>query len=58
MKLESRFLGPVLFALLMLAPAIAAGQFTVVVGDLQDPRGLTFGPGGRLYVAQASSGGG
>lgn len=57
MKLESRFLGPVLFASLMLAPAIAAAQFTVVLGGLQNPRGLTFGPGGRLYVAQAGSGG-
>jgi glucose/arabinose dehydrogenase len=30
--------------------------FTVVVGGLQNPRGLTFGPGGRLYVAQAGAG--
>ena len=58
MKLASRFLGAVLFALLMIAPAIAGGPFTVVVGGLQNPRGLTFGPGGRLYVAQAGTGGG
>ena len=57
MKLASRFLGPVLFALLVIAPAIAAGPFTVVVDGLKNPRGLTFGPGGRLYVAQAGSGG-
>jgi glucose/arabinose dehydrogenase len=57
MKLASRFLGTVLFALLVIAPTIAAGQFTVVVDGLKNPRGLTFGPGGRLYVAQAGSGG-
>ena len=57
MKLASRFLGPLLFVSLMIAPTIAAGQFTVVLGGLQGPRGLTFGPGGRLYVAQAGSGG-
>src|SRR5260370_39029034 len=57
MKLASRFWGAVLFILLMIAPAIASGPFTVVVDGLQGPRGLTFGPGGRLYVAQAGSGG-
>lgn len=57
MKSASRFSGAVLFALLMIAPAIAAGQFTVVLDGLKSPRGLTFGPGGRLYVAQAGSGG-
>jgi glucose/arabinose dehydrogenase len=57
MKSASRFWGVVLLALLMIAPAIAAGQFTVVLDNLQNPRGLTFGPGGRLYVAQAGSGG-
>src|SRR5204863_9657818 len=31
--------------------------YTVVADGLQSPRGLTFGPGGRLYVAQAGSGG-
>jgi len=57
MKWTLRFWGVVLFTLLMISPAIAAGPFTVVVGGLQNPRGLTFGPGGRLYVAQAGSGG-
>jgi len=57
MKLASRFLSAVLFPLLMIAPAIAAGPFTVVADGLQNPRGLAFGPGGRLYVAQAGSGG-
>ena len=28
-----------------------------MAGGLNSPRGLTFGPGGRLYVAQAGSGG-
>jgi hypothetical protein len=32
--------------------AIASG-YTVVVGGLHSPRGLTFAPGGRLYVAEA-----
>lgn len=41
-----------------LATAVVAdAQFTVVTGGLASPRGLTFGPGGRLYVAQAGSGG-
>lgn len=31
--------------------------FTIVASGLSSPRGLTFGPGGRLYVAQAGSGG-
>jgi len=31
--------------------------FTIVTAGLASPRGLTFGPGGRLYVAQAGSGG-
>lgn len=42
---------------LAVAPAFAAGPFTVVANGLQNPRGLTFGPGGRLYVAQAGAGG-
>ncbi len=57
MKLASRFLSAVLFPSLVIAPAIAAGPFTVVADGLQNPRGLAFGPGGRLYVAQAGSGG-
>ncbi len=38
-------------------PASPAALFTVVADGLQNPRGLTFGPGGRLYVAQAGEGG-
>lgn len=37
--------------------ALAAEPFTVIVSGLQSPRGLTFGPGARLYVAQAGNGG-
>ena len=34
----------------------AEPPYTVVAGGLANPRGLTFGPGGRLYVAQAGTG--
>ncbi len=30
--------------------------YTIVAGDLASPRGLAFGPGGRLYFAQAGLG--
>ena len=50
-------IGVALFALLAIVPAIAGAPFTVVLDGLQSPRGLAFGPGGRLYVAQAGSGG-
>jgi hypothetical protein len=43
------------------APALAAGKaapkITVVVSGLHNPRGITFGPGGALYVAEAGLGG-
>ena len=51
------FVPAALLTLLALVPGAALGQYTVVVGGLNSPRGLTFGPGGRLYVAQAGSGG-
>jgi hypothetical protein len=49
-----------LFALLTLAclPAAAQPQLTTVATGLNNPRGLTFGPGGRLYVAEAGLGAG
>jgi len=50
------FIPAALLALLM-GTSAAFGQYAVVVGGLNSPRGLTFGPGGRLYVAQAGSGG-
>jgi len=47
--------------LAMIVVAVAATvtadpQFTLVASGLANPRGLTFGPGGRLYVAQAGVG--
>src|SRR5262245_25181708 len=51
------FIPAALMTLTALAPWAAQGQFTVVAGGLNSPRGLTFGPGGELYVAQAGSGG-
>jgi hypothetical protein len=47
------------FALVAFLPTLAAAQYyTVIAHGLAFPRGLTFGPGGRLYVAQAGAGGG
>jgi len=45
-------------ALVLITGAIVTADvpFTVVVPNLDSPRGLTFGPGGRLYVAQAGTG--
>src|SRR6266496_5872903 len=56
-KLVTWLRAAIVCALLTIAPAIASGQFTVVLDGLQSPRGLSFGPGQRLYVAQAGSGG-
>jgi hypothetical protein len=53
----SMLIAAIVCTLSMLLPALAAGQYTTVLGGLQSPRGLAFGPGGRLYVAQAGSGG-
>ena len=36
---------------------VAAPTWTVVVSDLDNPRGVAFGPEGALYIAQAGSGG-
>lgn len=47
-----------LFATALVAgSANAQDAYTVVASGLQSPRGLTAAPGGRLYVAQAGSGG-
>lgn len=55
--MKSRIFVPAaLLTLIASLPCVAVGQYTVVVGGLNSPRGLTFGPGGRLYVAQAGSG--
>jgi hypothetical protein len=42
-----------------LVPGVASAQppFQVVADGLHSPRGLTFGPGDRLYVAEAGTGG-
>src|SRR5262245_61802313 len=58
MKKPATSIAVALFVLLTIAPAIAGDPFTVVLDGLHFPRALTFGPGGRLYVAQAGSGGG
>jgi hypothetical protein len=48
-----------LLATTAVASASAAGPaFTVVADGLHSPRGLAFGPGGRLYVAEAGLGSG
>ena len=39
------------------APAASAEGLDVVAGGLENPRGMTFGPGGALYVAEAGRGG-
>ena len=57
MKFAPRLLATVLLTLFSIAPAAAADPFTIVLDGLQSPRGLSFGPDGRLYVAQAGDGG-
>src|SRR5580765_1741714 len=42
---------------LFVPAADAQASFTVVASGLTTPRGLTFGPDGKLYVAEAGSGG-
>ncbi len=42
---------------LLASAAYAEDAYTVVASGLQSPRGLAAAPGGRLYVAQAGSGG-
>jgi hypothetical protein len=57
MKPLLRILGLLLATMFPIAHAVAADPFAVVLSGLQSPRGLAFGPGGRLYVAQAGNGG-
>lgn len=51
-------LGAALVLALTIAIPVTASSppFTVIAGGLHNPRGLTFGPGGRLYVAEAGTG--
>lgn len=44
-------------ASLALTPALLAQTVTVVASGLNNPRGLTFGPDGNLYVAEGGAGG-
>jgi hypothetical protein len=46
-----------LATVLLAGSASAQDAYTVVASGLQSPRGLAAAPGGRLYVAQAGSGG-
>jgi hypothetical protein len=46
-----------LLALALAAPAAADDDPKVVADGLDNPRGLAFGPGGHLYVAEAGRGG-
>jgi hypothetical protein len=39
------------------AAPVAAGDGELVLRDLANPRGMTFGPGGALYVTEAGRGG-
>src|SRR5436190_20047459 len=52
---RSHFAGAIIVILLavgLAASAIAQSTITQVVGGLHSPRGLAFGPGGQLFVAQ------
>lgn len=52
------FIGLVFCCSFASVQVFASDPFRVVADGLQSPRGLTFGPGGRLYVAQAGAGNG
>ena len=50
-------LGTTALAVTVAAPAGAAPEVEVIASGLNSPRGLTFAPGGALYVAEAGTGG-
>jgi hypothetical protein len=59
---KSRFAAASLILLLVTllvfsSPAAAYSSWEVVASGLDNPRGLAFGPGGALFVAEAGSGG-
>jgi len=51
--------GALAFSALLVAPAVAApaASFTTVASGFDNPRGLAFGSDGRLFVAEAGTGG-
>jgi hypothetical protein len=61
MRLRRLFLavlaGGLLFGIVSVPNAMAVGSFTTVVTGLDNPRDLAFSPDGRLFVAEAGSGG-
>ena len=56
-RLARSILAGAILALALAAPAFAADDVKVVASGLDNPRGLNFGPGGDLYVAEAGKGG-
>ena len=59
MRKSALALGASLFLGVMTITPVAATAppYTVISAGLHNPRGLTFGPAGRLYVAEAGTGG-
>jgi hypothetical protein len=61
MRLRHLFLaalvGGLLFGVTLVPSAFAVGSYTTVVTGLDNPRDLDFSPNGKLYVAEAGSGG-
>ena len=55
--LPSIFVGTLALALSASGLAGSDPVVTVVMNKLDDPRGLAFGPGGALFVAEAGYGG-
>jgi hypothetical protein len=56
-RLARSVLAGAILALALAAPAFAADDVKVVASGLDNPRGLNFGPGDFLYVAEAGKGG-